>query len=111
MPVLLYLGFVVCVWYWLYRRVKSRRCGAGRAIGLHATCTAMPVLLYGALFLVLVGVEELVGTAIIGEGYARTLPLVLAGGVATVLLSTLVFALLMLVLTRRGNNADRVQRR
>jgi hypothetical protein len=110
MAVLLYLGFVLWVSCWLYRRVKSGRCGTVRAIGLHSACTSMPVLLYGAVFLMLVGVEELAGTAIIGEGYARTLPLVLAGGAAIVLLATLVFALLMLVLIRRGNDADRLQR-
>jgi hypothetical protein len=52
----------------------------------------LPVLTYGLVFFVLVGVEELTGRSVIAEGFARTLLLVVGIGSAEALLLTLIFA-------------------
>jgi hypothetical protein len=52
----------------------------------------LPVLTYGLVFLVLVGLEEFMGLSVITEGHARTLLLVVGIGSAEVLLLTLIFA-------------------
>ena len=98
---LIYLTFVAVVFYWQAKKVKAGKSTKGKAIGIYAAYTIAPVILYGAVFFALVGVEELTNTAIIGEGYARSLLFVIAGGVAVVLLATLVFSLVVLSIKRR----------
>lgn len=105
MLVMIYLAFLVVLFYWQINNVKTGKCGKGRVIVLHAAYTIVPVVLYGAMFVVLVGVEEFTGTAIIGEGYARSLFFVIAGGVAVVLLSTLIFSIVVLSMKPRDINA------
>jgi hypothetical protein len=110
MAVLTYLAFLACVSWWQFRRVKTGRCGKGRAIGLYAIFAGAPALLYGAAFLVLAGMEELSGMSVIGELYARTMPFVLAGGAAVVALTSLVFALVLLPIRRHGRDAGQAGR-
>jgi hypothetical protein len=71
-----------------YRQINLVRIGKtreGKAISLYATYTIAPVVLYGVVFLALVGPEEFTGTSIIGEGYARSLIFVIAGCTTAVL--------------------------
>ena len=100
MLVLIYLAFVALVFYWEAKNFKRGRITRGKAIVLHVAYTIAPVILYGAVFMALIGVEEFTGTAIIGEGYARSLPLVVAGGIAVVIVTTLVFPLAVITMTR-----------
>ncbi len=98
---LIYLAFVAATLYRLTGRVVAGKIASGRAVILHAAYTMAPVLLYGTVFLCLAGAEELTGAVIIGEGYARSLPFMVAGGMAVALLSTLVFSLVAVVLRRK----------
>jgi hypothetical protein len=77
---------------------RTRRAGLLR----FAVFSALPVVLYVGVFLGLVGLEALTGSALIGEGYARTLPLVVVGGLGLALIGSLALALLLLF-TRRSN--------
>ena len=65
-----------------------------------------PVILYVGLFFALVGVEEVTNTAIIGEGYARSLFLAAAVGVVLVLSTTLVFSVVILAMKRKKSMLD-----
>lgn len=105
MLVLIYLTFVAVTFYWQAKKVMAGKSAKGKAIGTYAAYTIAPVILYGAAFFALVGVEEFTNTAIIGEGYARSLLFVMAGGVAVVLLATLVFSLVVLAMKRRDVDA------
>ena len=96
MLLLIYLTCVAVVFYLLINKVKLGRCTRIKAIALHAAFTILPLVLYGAVFILLIGIEEITDMAIIGEGYARTLPLVIVGGVAIALLATLIFTLVVL---------------
>ena len=60
--------------------------------------TIAPVIVYGIIFMVLVGIEELTDTAIIGEVYARSLLFVIVGGIAVTIIATLVFAVVVLII-------------
>jgi hypothetical protein len=98
---LIYLAFVAATFYRLAGSVTTGKTTKGRAVILHAAYAIAPVLLYGTVFISLVGVEELTGAVIVGEGYARSLPFMIAGGMAVALLSTLVFSFVTLVLGRK----------
>jgi hypothetical protein len=82
------------------RRVRRGLCSRSRGVVLYAAYSAAPVVLFVAVFLLLVGVEELAETPLVGEGYARSLIIVAAGGAAFVVLGSIVFAAYTLVLKR-----------
>ena len=105
MLLLIYLTYVAAVFYWLMNKVKVGKCTKRKAIVLHSAHTIFPVVLYGAVFMLLIGVEEYTDMAIIGEGYARILPFVVLGGVAVVALTTLIFSLVVLAMKRGNTNA------
>ena len=106
MLLLIYLAFVITIFYWQMKLVKSGKNTKWKAIWLNLACTIAPVLLYGVVFLALAGLEELTDTAIIGEGYARTLPFVIIGGLTMPLLSTLIFSLVVIFIKQHDNNAE-----
>ena len=101
----IYIIFVVAVFYWQAKLIRSGKRSKVKAIGLHLLYTISPIIIYGAVFFALVGIEELTGTAIIGEGYARTLPIIIVGGVGISLLATVVFSLLAIFL-KQGPDKD-----
>jgi len=105
MLVLIYLTFVAFVFYWQIKKVKVGGSAKGKAIRLYAAYTIAPIMLYGAVFIALVGTEEITDASIIGEGYARSLAFVLAGGVAVVLLTTLAFSIVIVTMKRKDINA------
>ncbi|MEH6471935.1 MAG: hypothetical protein V7752_11845 [Halopseudomonas sp.] len=91
---LVYLLFVVAIFYWQFSAVRAGKVSKLKALGRYVGYSIAPVVLFGVGFVGLVGVEELTGGAFIGEGYARSLPFVIAGGSAVVMLTSLLFALL-----------------
>jgi len=104
MLILIYLIYLTTLFYWQINKVKAGSRTKLKAVALHAAYTFAPVVLYGVMFMLLVGVEEFTDTAIIGEGYARTLVFVLAGGLALALLATLIFSLVVLTIKQRNIN-------
>ena len=96
--VLIYLLFIAIVFYWQIKVVKTNKNTKRKAIGLYAAYTIAPVILYGIIFMVLVGIEELTDTAIIGEGYARSLLFVMVGGLVVVIVTTLLFSAVALAM-------------
>ena len=102
---LIYLAYVIAIFFWQINNVKTGKCRKRKAIVLHAIYITIPVVLYGAVFVLLIGAEELTDKAIIGEGYARTLPFVVVGGVAIACLATLVFSLVIFAMKQKKNNA------
>lgn len=72
------------------RRGTQRK---ARATVLFFVYSMLPVLLYIACFLLLVGAEELTARPLIGEGFARMLVPLVVISVAEVLLLTLVFGI------------------
>ena len=105
MVALIYLLFIAVVFYWQTRVVKAGKITKRKAIGLYAGYTIAPVILYGALFLALVGLEELTDTAIISEGYARSLFFVIVCGMAVVLFTTFAFSFVVLAMKTSNSNA------
>lgn len=65
-----------------------------------AVFSVLPAVLYVGVFLALVGVEELSGVALIGDGYARALPVVVVAGLGLTFAVTLVLALAMIFVRR-----------
>jgi len=105
MFIFIYLIFIVVIFYWQVKLVKAGKNSKRKAILLHLTYTITPIILYGVMFLVLVGIEELTDTAIIGEGYARTLPFIIIGGLSVTLLITLIFSLVLIFIKQPKTNA------
>lgn len=102
---LIYLLFIAIVFYWQIKVVKTDKSTKRKAIGLYAAYTIAPIILYGIVFLTLVGIEELTDTAIIGEGYARSLLFVIAGGFIVVIIATLLFSAVVLTIKTNKFNS------
>jgi len=95
---LIYLLFIAIIFYWQIKVVKANKSTIRKTIGLYAVYTIAPVILYGIIFIALAGVEELADLAIISEGYARSLLFVMGGGLAVVVVTTLLFSALALAM-------------
>lgn len=102
---LIYLLFIAVVFYCQIKKVKAGKYSKRKAIGLYAVYTIAPIILYGVIFIALIGIERLTDTAIIGEGYARTLPFVIAGGFAVVIITTLLFSAVVLAMKTNKLNS------
>jgi len=90
------------------RQIQQVRRGTRRKFKgavLFVSYSILPVLIYGLVFLVLVGVEELTGLSLITEGFARTLLPVIGIGSAEVLSLTVIFAVAVCFLRVPGNEA------
>lgn len=61
----------------------------------------VPLVLYALVFFLVAAIEEVSGAVVVGEGYARSLLLVLAIGITWVLLMTVVFAILGMFIKRK----------
>jgi len=103
--ILIYLVFVAAIFYWQMKLVMAGKKSKGKAIMSHLAYTIAPIILYGAVFLALVGIEELADTTIIGEGYARTLPFIIIGGLSMTLLGTFIFSLVVIFTKQPNTNA------
>ena len=105
MYILIYLIFVAAIFYWQVKLVMTGKNSKRKAITLNLAYTITPIILYGVVFLALVGIEELADTAIIGEGYARTLPFIIIGGLIVTLLITSIFTLVLIFIKQPNINA------
>ncbi|MEH6813343.1 MAG: hypothetical protein V7677_12500 [Motiliproteus sp.] len=105
MVTLIFLSFLAVVFYWQIRNVRRGKTSKKKAIGLYAGYTITSVVLYGSVFMALVGIEELTHTAIISEGYARTLLIVIVGGTIGVIISTLVLSIVLYFLKTEDEKA------
>ncbi len=101
---LLYLLYIAAVFYWQTKAVKSGKKTKKKAIGWYAVYAIAPVIAYGIVFMVLVGVEEFADVTIIGEGIARTLVCVIVGGLVVVIVTTLLFSLVLFSMKIKGIN-------
>lgn len=99
---LIYLLYIAAVFYSQIKAVKSGKKTKKNAIGWYAVYAIAPVIAYGIIFLVLVGVEEFAEVAIIGEGIARTLIFVIAGGLVVVIVTTLLFSIVLFSMKIKG---------
>lgn len=90
------------------RQMQQVRRGTRRKLKgaiLFFSYSILPVLTYGLVFLVLVGVEEFTSLPLITEWFARTLVLVVGIGSAEVLLLTVIFAVAVWFVRVPGNAA------
>jgi len=91
--VLLILLGPIASFAWQFHRVRRGLSSRLKAIVLYAAYSAVPVLLNLGIFLALVGVEELLNTSLVGEGYARSLLIVGVAGAALVIVGTIAFSI------------------
>ena len=98
---LIYLLYIAIVFYWQIKILKTGKNTKIKAIGLYAAYTIMPIILYGAVFITLAGIEELTNTAIISEEYARSLLFVIAGGIAVTIVTTLILSIVVFVMKNK----------
>ncbi|MEH6648621.1 MAG: hypothetical protein V7707_01200 [Motiliproteus sp.] len=92
---LIYLVYLTCIFYWQHKRAACRDCSKARATGAYLVYGLAPLVLYVAVFIGLVGIEEWFGMATISEPYARALPFMLVGGITAVGTTGLVFSLVV----------------
>ena len=78
---------------WQFRRVRRGLISRFKAIVLYAAYSAVPVLMYFGIFFALVGIEELMNTSLVGEGYARSLMIVSVGGAGLIIVGTIAFSI------------------
>ena len=102
MTALVSVLFIIVVFSLQIRRVQDGKISKKKAIVLYVGYTFTPLILYSLVFMSLVGIEELTHSAIIGEGYARTLPFVIVVGAAIVIITTLVLSIVMLFVNRKN---------
>ena len=76
-------------------QVRNGVRGKAKGTALFFCFSLAPVLVYALVFLSLVGVEEVTKHAVIGEGFARTILLVVGIGTVEVLLLTGIFAIVV----------------
>jgi len=93
--VVLILLVPIASFVWQFRRIHRGVSSRFKGIVLYAAYSAVPVLMYIGVFLALVGVEELLNTSLIGEGYARSLMIVGVGGTALVIIGTIIFSIVV----------------
>ena len=78
---------------WQFHRVRRGLISRLKAIVLYAAYSTVPVLMYFGIFFALVGIEELLNTSLVGEGYARSLMIVSVGGTALIVAGTIAFSI------------------
>lgn len=93
--------FPIGVLAWQIRRLRHGKLSKGRIVTTFFLMSVAPVALYAMAFFLAVAIEEISGTSVTGEGYARSLLLVLAVGGAWVLLVTAVFSILVALVRRK----------
>lgn len=90
----------VACFVWQFRRVRNGRSSRAQGILRYVGWSSAPLLIFVGLFFVMVGVEELVGVSLVGEGYARSLVLLGGGGLAWVAVGAIVFAISVMLVKR-----------
>ena len=95
-------GFIV-----LRRRVKRKALAKVRAFLYYTGLVILPVVIYTLFFLGLVGLEEVVGTAIITEGLARSNLISIGLGLAVWLVSLIIFGITLIFSNSSTSSPDR----
>lgn len=80
---------------WQFRRVQRGVSSQFKGIVLYAGYSTVPVLVYFGIFLASLGIEELLNTSLISEGYARSLLIIGIGGTAMVIVGTVIFSIIV----------------
>ena len=78
---------------WQFHRVRRGICSRLKAIVVYAAYSAVPLLMYLGIFLALAGLEELLNTSLVGEGYARSLIIVCFGAAALIIVGTVALSI------------------
>jgi hypothetical protein len=96
-PVAFWLIILVpmVIFVWQMRRVRHGEVGKLRSLAKFFAFAMIPLLAYGLSFAALVGIEELAGQSLIGEGIARALIPAIVVGLGEVLLLSLLFAIVV----------------
>ena len=85
----------IAFFMWQFHKVRRGLSSRLKAIFLYAAYSAVPVLLYLGIFIALVGIEELLNTSLVGEGYARSLMIGSVGGAALIVVGTIIFSIVV----------------
>ncbi len=101
----IYLFYIAVVFFWQTRAVITGKNPKRKAVALYVIYSASPVIISGLLFMGLVRYEMFTKTVVMSEQVARPLAFLTAIGAVTALISTLIFALVMLVIKSGGNHA------
>ena len=80
---------------WQFRRVHRGVSSRFKGIVSYTAYSTVPVLMYIGIFLTLVGFEELLNISLVDEGYARSLMIVGVGGIALVIVGTIIFSIVV----------------
>lgn len=100
--VILMLIAPIASFAWQFRRIRRGLTSRLKGITIYAGWSVAPVLAYLGLFFALLGAEELLDVSLVGEGYARSLVIVGGGGLALVVLGTVVFSILVLFVQNKA---------
>ena len=103
MFLIIYLTFIIWLAYYFTKKVRNNHFTNKKAVGFYSLFTTTPVVIYGVIFLILLGVEEFTTYSPISEMYGRTLLLVLVGGLVISIISTFILALFLFA-TKRWKN-------
>ena len=97
---LLYILYLIVIFYWQLEKFKERKRSRLKANVFHAILIFVPIVLYCATFLGLVGIEEITHKAIVSEGFARSFPMVIVVGSVVSIFSMLIFAVTLMFIGR-----------
>ena len=98
------LGIValpVVAFRWQLRRIRGGVVNKLKGIGMYAVYAALPVASFVGLYLVIVGLEEMIDKSLLSEGMARSMIPVVGWGVIEVIVLTALFAVVVMFVGRR----------
>ena len=90
-----YILFIIFIFIWHISKVTNGKLSKRKAIMMYSGFTIAPIILYGAIFFILVGIEEFFNKAIISEGYARTFLIIIIGGSIIVAVTSLILSIVL----------------
>lgn len=105
-------GFIV-----FQRRVKQRELTKTRGFLYYSGLTISPVVIYIVFFFVLVGLEEVINTAILPEGLGRSFLILIGFGIIIWLISLIIFGVVLAFVSsstlspNQANTTDAKKRR
>ena len=95
MWVVLYILFIIFIFIWQLNKVKDGKLSKRKAIVMYSIFTIAPIILYGLIFFILIGIEEFLNEAIISEGFARSFLIIIIGGLIIVVFTSLIFSIVL----------------
>jgi hypothetical protein len=82
---------------WIFIRTRTSQIPMRKALLRGALLSLLPLAIYVGLFFSLIGLEELTGKALVGEGLARSFLIVVGAGLTVWLLSGISLSLVLVV--------------